>query len=112
MSCRVVLVVCSANQCRSPMALALIESRVRAAGLSGAVQVRSAGTWAEPGHPATAQAIAEMQSRGIDLSEHRSREVDADLMAEADLVLVMTDGHRQALAAEFGTPRRCACSAS
>lgn len=97
--------VCTANQCRSPMAEGLIRARLEAEGLAGAVTVTSAGTWAMPDSPASAHAVAAMAERGIDLSDHLSRTVHAPLLAEADLVLAMTDGHRQAMEAEFPDAR-------
>jgi protein-tyrosine-phosphatase len=98
---RHVLVVCTANQCRSPMAEGLIRSRIEAEGLEGRVSVSSAGTWTDSGVPATQNAVAALAERGLDISSHRSREVSEDMMQGADLILVMTGSHLQALTAEF-----------
>lgn len=98
---RQILVVCTANQCRSPMAEGLIRQRVAAAGSDGLVRVASAGTWAQDGLPATPTAVAVMAEQGIDIGPHRSREVTAGMLADADLILVMTRGHAESLAAEF-----------
>ncbi len=98
---RTVLFVCTANQCRSPMAEALLKVLTVQRGEADRWQVQSAGTWAEAGQPATPLAQAVMQRRGIDLSDHRSRLVDADLLAAADVILVMTRHHLEALRAEF-----------
>lgn len=98
---RRVLVVCTANQCRSPMAEGLIRQRVVAAASDGQVLVASAGTWAQDGLPATPKAVAVMAEQGIDIGPHRSREVTAGMLAQADLILVMTRGHAESLAAEF-----------
>jgi len=64
-------------------------------------QVKSAGTWATDGRPASAHAIVEMAQRGIDLHAHRSRNVTRDMLVEADLVLTMTRQHSEALGAAF-----------
>lgn len=93
------LVVCTANQCRSPMAEALIAARAAREG--AAVSVSSAGTWARAGAPAMPSAVAVMAERGLDISRHGAREVSAPLLRSAALVLVMTEGHREALCAEF-----------
>lgn len=98
---RRILVVCTANQCRSPMAEGLLRQRLAVAGLGGRVLVSSAGTWARAGAPATDKAVATLAERGIALHGHRSREVDGALLADADLILVMTRGHAEALVAEF-----------
>jgi protein-tyrosine-phosphatase len=63
--------------------------------------VSSAGTWATDGRPASANAAAEMARRGLDLSGHGARPVTRDLVAEADLVLVMTHNHAEALRLSF-----------
>ena len=102
---RRILVVCTANQCRSPMAEGLLRARLSAAGRDADVAVASAGTWAAAGRPATDHALATLSERGIDLAEHRSREVTSMDVAAADLVLVMTDSHRAALLTEFPAAR-------
>jgi protein-tyrosine phosphatase len=69
-------------------------------------QVGSAGVWTVDGRPATAHGIAEMAQRGIDIGDHRSRNVTREMMADADLVLVMTRQHAEALGAAFPEHRR------
>jgi protein-tyrosine-phosphatase len=102
---RRVLVVCTANQCRSPMAEGLIRARIEARGLSDRVSVSSAGTWSIEGVPATPHAVTVMRRRGIDITTHRSRELDAGRVASADLILVMTTSHYQAILTEFPDSR-------
>ena len=96
-----VLFVCTGNRCRSPMAAALCEDLLGRSGLLGQFRVESAGTWASDGDGATRAARAVMRERGLDLSGHRSRRVTRELLHSFDLVLVMEDGHREALLAEF-----------
>jgi protein-tyrosine-phosphatase len=100
---RSVLFVCTANQCRSPMAAALLRSLADQRGEADRWQIQSAGTWAEPERPATQLSQAVMQRRGITLAEHRSRSVTAELLESVDVVLVMTRHHQEALQAEFPT---------
>jgi protein-tyrosine phosphatase len=45
------------------------------------------------GSPATPDAVAVMAERGIDLSAHRSRQIEAPLVAQADLVVTMAREH-------------------
>lgn len=85
-----VLMVCSGNTCRSPMAEALLAHHLAERGV--AARVHSAGTlgW---GGPATANSIAVLAERGVDLGYHESRRLDAGLVVGADLVLGMTRDH-------------------
>lgn len=85
-----VLMVCMGNICRSPTAEAVLRAQLERAGLSGDVQVSSAGTHAyHLGRPADERSAVHALARGIDLSAHRARQIsDADF-AEMDLVLVM-----------------------
>lgn len=98
---RAVLFVCTANQCRSPMAEALLKALAAQHGETERWQIQSAGTWAEAGRPATQPAQAVMRQRGLDLTAHRSRPVAAELLEAVDAILVMTRHHQEALQAEF-----------
>jgi protein-tyrosine-phosphatase len=65
--------------------------------------VKSAGTWAPRRTGAHPAAIREGKKLGVDLSQHRSNEVDAAMIEAADLVVVMTKGQKEALHCEFNT---------
>ena len=91
-----VLIVCSGNTCRSPMAAALLARAIEAfPDLRGRVEVRSAGTNAREGGPATPETIETMRARSIDLTSHRARPATRDLLEWADLVLTMEESHRK-----------------
>jgi protein-tyrosine-phosphatase len=98
---RSVLFICTANRCRSPIAEVLLRQEVARRGEALQWQIQSAGTWTEPGLPATEFSQSVMARRQIDLAEHRSQPVDGELLRAADIVLVMTQHHREALQAEF-----------
>lgn len=87
-----ILVVCSGNICRSPMAEAMLRHRLREQAGERFI-IRSAGTISEEGFPPQLPAIQAMQRRGIDIGSHRSRPVTKELMEWADVVLVMTTDH-------------------
>jgi protein arginine phosphatase len=98
---RIVLFVCTGNICRSPMAAALFNSKAEKNGEVGQWLARSAGTWALENQPASPHAISVMKERGIDLANHRGRQITSESLEEANVVIVMTQNHRDALAAEF-----------
>jgi len=85
-----VLLLCTGNVCRSPMAAALLTNKLRT--LGAAVRVRSAGLFTQ-GYPALPDAVSAMAAYGFDLSAHRSRTVTADDLAYATLVVGMAREH-------------------
>lgn len=88
-----VLVVCTANQCRSPVGAALLtELATRQLG-NGAWTVTSAGTDAQLGMPVAEQAGRIARRWGQDLSGHRARQLDRDMIAAADLIVTMEPQH-------------------
>ena len=95
-----IIIVCTANICRSPVAEAILQDRLNKHDRDK-WRVTSAGTWASIGQPAARYSIELMALQGIDLVSHRSRPVDDDLLRESDLVLTMETGHAEALKAEF-----------
>jgi len=86
-----VLVVCSANQCRSPLAGALLVREVELHDLP--VEVLTAGFRATGSSPATRSTIAAAEELGLDLRDHVSRPVDGELLAGADLIVGMERLH-------------------
>jgi protein-tyrosine-phosphatase len=96
-----ILFICTANICRSPMARGLLESLLEEKDLSAQWRVESAGTWAMSGEPAALGSKTVMETRGIDISKHRSQGINEELLGSADLVLTMERGQKEALRAEF-----------
>ncbi|MBA3654152.1 MAG: hypothetical protein H0W70_08155 [Actinobacteria bacterium] len=86
-----VLLLCTGNMCRSPVAEAFLRRKVDAAGRTD-VRVSSAGLL-EAGRAAPDDNVAVMTSWGIDLIDHRSRQIDAEMLAAADLVVAMAREH-------------------
>jgi len=94
-----ILFVCTANICRSPLAMVLFREKV---GLDvDNWRVESAGTWAYDGSPAAEMVRQVLSERGLDISDHRSRMVTKELLSNFDLILTMEQGHMEALKAEF-----------
>ncbi len=100
-----VLFVCTANQCRSPMAEALWRDYVAVHYPQDVWEIASAGTWTGKGRyamPLTVQVLAE---QGLDASSHRSQPVDWSLIYQYRLILVMEQNHKEALQHEFPEAR-------
>jgi protein-tyrosine phosphatase len=88
-----ILLVCSGNVCRSPMAAGLLRQNLLDRNLAAGYRVASAGTWALDGQPASANAIAAMAERGIDITDHVAHTLTAEDVSAADLILGMSQEH-------------------
>ena len=79
------------------MAKALFRQELADLGLANAVHVDSAGTYAMIGHPASEGSVNAMAQRGLDISDHRAKQLNARLANEADLIIVMEEQHRRSI---------------
>jgi len=93
-----VLHVCTGNICRSPMAERLTRKGLadRLGPAAGRFVVESAGTWGHNGSPMESYALATLKAYGLDGVDFRARELVAEHVAGADLVLGATREHRAA----------------
>lgn len=89
----VILLVCTGNLCRSPMAMGLLRQRLAQEELEARYKVLSAGVYAMDGHPASGNAVLVMAERSIDITEHSAHTITADDVVGADLILVMSREH-------------------
>jgi protein-tyrosine phosphatase len=69
------------------------------------ISVTSAGLGALVGYPASNHSSALMEERGLDISGHRARQLTAELITAADLILVMEAGHKRAIDGQDPTAR-------
>lgn len=88
-----VLLVCTGNICRSPLAEALLLRELKARGLEN-VEAVSAGTGAWDGAPASEGAYLVGLEHELDLSGHRARLLTRDMVQQAELILTMARHHR------------------
>ncbi len=96
-----ILFVCTANQFRSPIAASYFAHRLKETGEPGEWQVFSAGTWTVNGLPAHPKAVTAAAQLGLNLNKHKTREVTAKMLSDADLIIVMEQGQKEALECEF-----------
>ena len=96
---RTVLFVCTANICRSPMAVGIFNALAEERGLP--FRAESAGVAALVGDLAASHACQVADELGIDIDAHRARQVEEAMLRNAELVLTMTPSHRDILHREF-----------
>ncbi|GMA58423.1 protein-tyrosine phosphatase [Alicyclobacillus sacchari] len=93
-----VLFICLGNICRSPMAEAVFRNMVQEAGLTGEIDIDSAGigNWhaGDPPHIGTRRVL---EKNGIDWTGLVSRQVTSDDLQQADYVVAMDNDNMQAL---------------
>ena len=85
---RNILFVCAGNICRSPMAEWQLKALLWKKPITG-MQVGSAGLIALPGNAASFNAVRVAKENSISMAEHKARPITAELIDNADLVLVM-----------------------
>ena len=96
-----ILVVCTGNSCRSPMAVFLLRQLIAERLAIGVDEVEragysivSAGTSGGFGR-ATPEAVEVIRQMGGDISGHRSAELGRGMVQGADHIVAMTEGHRR-----------------
>jgi protein-tyrosine-phosphatase len=97
---RSVLFVCTGNTCRSPLAEVLFK-KILSDRLGIPIDhlpahgylVQSAGVMAGYGDAASEVAVDVAREYGVDLSNHRSRPVNPEMLAEVSNIIAMTQSH-------------------
>ena len=93
-----ILVVCSGNICRSPVAEGLLRRALHRRFGERAPTVSSAGTIAMDGNAISDGSVLAAGERGVDIARHRARLLTAPLISGADLCLCMAAEHRDEIA--------------
>jgi protein-tyrosine-phosphatase len=89
-----ILVVCTGNVCRSPMAEGFLRRLLAERRLRAGIRVSSAGIAGLSGSAPMPESTAAAAGRGTDIAQHVARRLDPRDVRRADLVVTMTGGHR------------------
>jgi protein-tyrosine phosphatase len=100
-----ILVVCTGNTCRSPMAEGLFRHHISNEGLKG-IEVHSAGTRAVLGLTPTNNAVTAASEKGVDISSFRSKPITKKIVEDSDLIFCMERSHLQVVQG-MGGAQRC-----
>lgn len=103
-----VLLVCTGNTCRSPMAEVLCRNLIaKKLGCPGeeledrGVMVMSAGVAAMPGGRPSPEAVEVMSDLGLALDGHVAQPLSERLANYADMIFTMTNNHRNAIVTQW-----------
>jgi protein-tyrosine phosphatase len=94
-----ILVVCTGNICRSPLAEGFLRRALEERFGQNAPDVASAGTIGWEGSPAVAESIEAAAERNTDIRSHAASRLEPEQIIPAALVLGMTTEHRDSVAA-------------
>jgi len=87
-----IIVVCTGNICRSPIAAGILQHELGPVGNSG-IEVNSAGTNAVDGYAATDKMVRIAEDWGVDITSHKARQITGDIINNTDLILTVTPKH-------------------
>jgi len=87
-----ILVVCMGNICRSPAAEGLLRDS-----LGKQVNLSSAGIGALVDAAAEERIKTMLLEKGCDITSHRARQLTSEMLQKSDLILVMEQGHTEAI---------------
>lgn len=101
----IVLVVCTANICRSPMAAGLLQHALAAQPEPlRSVKVESAGVAARTGERVSENSVTALKKVGIDIARHTSRPLTQEMLDRAAVVICMTESHRAMIQLQADPP--------
>jgi ribosomal-protein-alanine N-acetyltransferase len=91
-----IMFICSGNTCRSPLAEGLFKKYLQENKITD-IAVGSAGVGAFPGDSVSINSILVAANRGVDISEHRARNINPEHLLTTDMFFCMSDSHKQVL---------------
>ena len=96
-----ILVVCTGNTCRSPMAEAWLKAELKKRSLAEQILVISCGIMARDGGFASPEVELVLRNDEVDLGDFRTHTCRREDVVDADLILAMTDQHEQFIASFY-----------
>lgn len=91
-----IMFICTGNICRSAMAHHLFEKMLIDNKVNN-IEIYSSGIYAENGWHSTYEAIEVMKEYDVDLKKHRATNTSHSEIKDMDLILGMTDRHKEEL---------------
>lgn len=91
-----IMFICSGNTCRSPLAEGLFKKYLQENNITD-IEVGSAGVGAFPGDAVSINSILVASNRGVDISDHRARNINPEHLLTTDLFFCMSESHKSVL---------------
>lgn len=89
-----ILIVCTGNTCRSPMAEAWLRAELRKRALADQIEVVSCGIMARDGGQAAPEANLVLKNDEVQLGDFKTRACRREEVMESDLIVAMTEQHQ------------------
>lgn len=96
-----VLIVCTGNTCRSPMAEQILKYVLKNCGKENLFNVTSRGIAAYDGDIASENAVKVCNKLGLDLTGHKAQRLNAEDVINADKIYVMSEAHKEYIVSQI-----------